>query len=413
MASLTIEDAIESPDASATADTALVDRLAADDILRRSFESLPPLPHPLRQPLRAIVWLISAFFGLVCLLVLMTIAAAIPGLNVYAMGYLLEAQGRVARTGKPWHSLPLLPAARRIGVILLAAWLWLLPVQYLGSAASDSWLVNPGGATAWLWLTLLIVAVVIVSTHLILALARGGGWWCFFRPVKNVRWLLASWKAGDYFERADTAVRQFITALRVPHHLKLGIIGFVATYAWLLLPTLMYTSLRDATMWWQRALMLIGGVTLTLVFMWLPFLQAHYAARGHWSAMFDLQAVRKRFRHAPFSHLLAVVILFGPAMLLPLYQALFKAELPPLNIWLDIMLLTLVLTFPGRILAGWAYHRGGRERKTWLIWHWTNRLLLAGGVGLYVAFLMFAASSGELGQRVIWQHHALLLPLPF
>jgi hypothetical protein len=32
--------------------------------------------------------------------------------------------------------------------------------------------------------------------------------------------------------------------------------------------------------------------------------------------------------------------------------------------------------------------------------------------GLYVAFLMHAATSGQLGQGVIWQHHAVVLPWP-
>ena len=60
-------------------------------------------------------------------------------------------------------------------------------------------------------------------------------------------------------------------------------------------------------------------------------------------------------------------------------------------------------------------HRLQRARRSWprLAWLWLHRLLLPALVGLYVAFLMLAASGGELGQRVLWQHHALLPPPPF
>jgi hypothetical protein len=34
-------------------------------------------------------------------------------------------------------------------------------------------------------------------------------------------------------------------------------------------------------------------------------------------------------------------------------------------------------------------------------------------IGWYVYFLCLAATGGELGQRAVWQFHAMLLPLPF
>ena len=63
--------------------------------------------------------------------VMLAVLAAIPLINFLALGYLLEAEGRVARTGKLRYALPLLPLAPRLGSIALGIWLWLWPVRWI------------------------------------------------------------------------------------------------------------------------------------------------------------------------------------------------------------------------------------------------------------------------------------------
>ena len=76
---------------------------------------LAELPSPLRHPVAATVWSVRALFGIVSLIVLLAILAAIPLVNFLVLGYLLEAEGRLARTGKLRGAIPLLSIAPRLG----------------------------------------------------------------------------------------------------------------------------------------------------------------------------------------------------------------------------------------------------------------------------------------------------------
>ena len=51
---------------------------------------LPTFPVPWRHPIRATVWTVRSLFGLLSLLLLLAIVAAIPIVNFVALGYLLE-----------------------------------------------------------------------------------------------------------------------------------------------------------------------------------------------------------------------------------------------------------------------------------------------------------------------------------
>ena len=96
----------------------------ADEPARAPFQRLPPFPRSFRQCHLAIYWLAEFGFGLFSLLALLAFLAAIPGLNFLALGYLLEAEGRVARTGKLRYSMPLLPLAPKLGGMVLGIWFW-------------------------------------------------------------------------------------------------------------------------------------------------------------------------------------------------------------------------------------------------------------------------------------------------
>ena len=61
---------------------------------------LPPRPPVLKHPIRAFFWFLRAGFGIVSLVLILAVIAAIPVVNFLALGYLLEVEGRVARTGK-------------------------------------------------------------------------------------------------------------------------------------------------------------------------------------------------------------------------------------------------------------------------------------------------------------------------
>ena len=95
---------------------------SAPDSTRSRADSLgdvPPLPHVLWHPLRATAWTIRTLFGIVTLVLLSAIVAAIPIVNFLAIGYLRDVEGRVARTGRVRFAFPMLDMAPTIGAIAL------------------------------------------------------------------------------------------------------------------------------------------------------------------------------------------------------------------------------------------------------------------------------------------------------
>lgn len=375
-----------------------------------SFDQLPPCPVPWRHPLRALAWLCSLAFGVVSLVLLLAVVAAIPLVNFLALGYLLEAQGRVGRTGKLRYALPLLPLAPRLGGLAFGLWFWLLMVRLVADAASDAALIDPQGPVARRWQMVLWWVSAGIGLHLVLAVASGGGLWCFFRPIKNARWLWREWKQGRYLQRAETAVREFIAALRIPHHWSLGVRGFFGTLAWLLIPTLLFAALQDPDRPAQVVVMLTGGALLIPVLSWAPLLQAHFATENRLSAFWELGKIRELYRRAPFLCSLAVVVLY--ALALPLY--LFKIAAPPRDALWYFTLIFVVTIYPAKILVAWAYARASRrEQRRWRLWRWLWGAVMLPLLAWYLFLLFFTPAISAAGRRVLLDHHALLLPTPF
>jgi hypothetical protein len=375
-----------------------------------SFHELPPFPVPWRHPLRAIGWTVSLLFGLASLVLLLAVIAAIPLLNFVALGYLLEAEGRVARTGKLRYALPLLPLAPRLGGIAFGIWFWLLMVRLVADAASDAQTIAPGTGIAVAWRLGLLAVSMGVGLHILLALSRGGGFWCFFRPIKNVRWLWSQLETGGYFVQAEAAVREFVVALRIPHHFWLGLRGFVGTLAWLFVPTVLFAALQDPDKPGQVLFLLIGGVLLMLVLTWVPFLQAHFAAQNRIGAFRELRTIRELWRRTPLACFLAVVVLY--ALSLPLY--LFKIAAPPRDALWFFTLIFVMTIYPAKILVAWAYARAVRkEKRQWLAVRWSCNVALVPLLAFYLFLLFFTPAIGAAGRRVLFDHHALLLPTPF
>lgn len=375
-----------------------------------SFDSLPPFPHPLRHPLRAISWIVQLLFGLASLFLMLVILAAIPLLNFAALGYLLEAEGRVARTGKLRYCFPLLPVAPRLGSIAIGIWLWLWPIRWITDAAADAQLIAPGTFVPAAWTIGKFVVTTGIALHLILALARGGGFWCFFRPIKNLRWLSGQLWNGTYFDTAAAAVKEFLVALKLRHHFWLGIRGFAGAFAWLFVPTVLFGAMQSTQRPGPILLTLFGGFLLMLVLSWVPFLQAHFAAEKRFAAFRDLGLIREYYRRSPILFFLTIVLLY--ALALPLY--LTKVAVPPRDaIWM-ITPIFIATIYPARIFLGWCYARAARkEQRAWIIVRWPLWAVLTPALAFYLFLFFFTPAIGAYGRRVLFEHHALLLPSPF
>ena len=370
---------------------------------------LPPCPHLLQHPLRAIAWMFRAAFGIVSLVLLLAVIAAIPIVNFLALGYLLEVEARVARTGRLRDAFLLLDVAPRVGSVALGIWLWILPLRALAAGRGDAYFIQPGGQADRAMTFLAPVVALLIATHICLALARGGSLSCFFRPVKNIRWIIERLKNSDYMTHATAGVQDFMRRLRLKHHFMLGLKGFAGAFLWLLLPTVLFSAANpDAPA--TVILSLVGGIMMMFVLSWLPFMQARFAVVGRWRAMFDLRTIRVLFGYAPVAWLCAITVLY--ALSLPLY--LPKIYLLPQDAMWTITLVFVVTIYPAKVMTGWALHRAVVRREApGFGWRWLSRWLMVPLLGLYVFLMFFTPYISEHGKSALFENHALLLPVPF
>lgn len=369
-------------------------------------------PTPWRHPLRFLGRGITDIFAFVSLFLMLAIVAAVPLLNFYVLGAFLDVEGRLGKSGRFRDGFPLLRIAPRVVILSAGIWFFLLPLRFLASFAADAHLIDPGSAADVGLHVALRVAWVLVTCHLVLAVARGGTFWCFVRPIKNLRWLIAEFRNGGYFEKADRHVNQFMQSLKVREYFWLAIRGFAVAFLWLFLPTALYTIAKEPQ-GGQILLTIVGGIALAVVLSWAPFLQARFAVERRFAAGFQLREVRQLYAHAPLACSFSVVLLY--LLSLPLY--LFKAFLLPQDAMWPITFVFVLSIYPTRLVTGWAYRRAERKkiegkRSHWII-RWTSSGVLIALLGIYVFILFFTQFLGEQGKAVLFHHHALLLPSPF
>jgi hypothetical protein len=344
-------------------------------------------------------------FGATALGLGLALLAATPVAQFLSLGYLLEAEGRVARSGRLRDGLVGVRRAARVGSMVLGAWLWLLPVRLLAQWARSAALIDPGGPIARRWRLGLIVAIVLTVSHIAVACARGGSFRHFAWPPADPLWLVRRLRRGRLFEEARDAVWEFVMALRLPAYFRLGFYGYAGTLAWLVVPVTLLAVGRKIPV-----LGFFGGLLLAIVALMLPFLQAHFAAEGRFAALFEYQTVRQRFRRAPWAF--ALTLFLTALFALPLY--LLKIEMIPREtVWLP-SLVFLAFIFPARILTGWAYARAARREQPR---HWffrgTGRLVMLPTVLIYAVFVFFSQYAAWNGIGSLYEQHAFLLPVPF
>ena len=373
---------------------------------------VPPFPVPWRHPLRCLGWLLRMSFGIATLVGLLAIVAAVPILNLLVLGYFLEAEGRVVRSGRFRDGFPLLGFAPRLGSIAIGFLLFLLPLLFISSFAADARLIDPDGLVAQRWTIALNIASVAIGIHLTLALARGGTFGCFLRPLKNLTWLIGRLREHGVrtaWMKADETLGNGLKATQPGQMFWLGFRGLIGGMIWLVPPTIVFAaadSRKPATM----LITILGGVSLMLILSWLPMLQARFAANNEFRSLLRWKETRRLYRNAPLAWMLAIVVTY--VLALPLYLA--KVALPPRDaVWLLTPLFILGV-YPARILTGWAVARAERrESPAWFGWRWLGRLIIVPVLAAYVFLLFFTQYVGAEGRQVLFQHHALLLPSPF
>lgn len=398
-----------------TDDAILLDVWEEDEVARMP-GAPPSVASPRRRPLRR-AWSLSVrllrgiasaaewLFGLTSLLVGLSTLAAMPILQFLSLGYLLESSARVARSGRLRDGFIGVRRAARIGGMAAGFWLATVPAWLVGSIARSARLIDPISPAARGWRAGLFLVVALTVFHVLTACARGGRLRHFLWPFGHPLWLIRRVREGGLYADSRDAFWTALAALRLPYYFRLGLVGFLGTLAWLIVPALLVSSGGR----WPPAGFL-GALLLAIIVPFLPFLQIRYALEGRGSALFSRRAIRERFRRAPWAFAFSLMVLLLAAI--PLY--LLKVEMIPREAaWLPSLVFVLFLA-PARLLTGWAYARSGRREGPS---HWSFRLLgrlaIIPAAALYVLIVFLAQYTSWGGSATLYDQHAFLLPVPF
>jgi hypothetical protein len=385
--------------------------MAATDLTSRKPGSAVPTVASIsrsRTFFRGLRRRVDAGFGAVTLIVALAVLATIPLAQFLSLGYLLEASGRVARSGQLPDGLVGLRKAARLGRLAVGICLLMLPLWLASSLRFSSRLIDPDSRATRLWSVAVFVIGLPVLFQIVTGCLRGGRLRDLLwpRPVVSLRTLSRS---GTY-SRARDAVWEFTRGLHLPHFFSLGVRGFAGALLWLAIPVGLLAIASRLRPGAAALAGLGGGALLGVVLLYLPFLQAWFAAENRFGAMFELSAVRRQFKRAPIAYWIA--LLFTLALAIPLY--LLKIEIVPREAaWLP-SLVFVVSIFPARLLAGWAVARGSlRRRSRWRPVRWVSRLAMLPVVALYVIVVYFTQYLSWYGAWSLLEQHAFLVPAPF
>lgn len=371
---------------------------------------LGPAPNPLRHPLKAVSWLVIFAAGSAALVMFVAILAAIPVINVLALGWMLDAEARVARSGRLRDGFPWLGVVPRLGAATLGTLVWLLVVGLVASVADDAALIDPGSPRAAGWSFARLIVAVAVGAHVTLAFAAGPSLMAFFRPFRNIRRVAAAAREARLWHDWTHSLERLLAVLAPIATFRMGLGGLLGGAAWVAVPTLLFGAARFSERPIAPAISFVGGGLLAVTLMWVPFLQVRYAVTGRLTAFLDVSEIREWFRRAPVAMPAALIFLLG--MTLPLY--LLKVVVPPRDaVWL-LTPLFVVLILPGRLAVGMAASwAAARTQRAWVGTRLVASLVCWGAITLYLVILFLAPALDALGNRILFDHHAILLPSPF
>ena len=377
-----------------------------DPVPSESKATVPVWKRAWRGLLSGLDWI----FGFLAVVVALAILSVIPILNLLSLGYLLEASGRVAKSGRFRDGFVGIRRASVLGSLVIGTWVVTLPVRFVSGLWSDAQLVAPGSPTAEGWRIALILLTLLTFFHIAWACLRGGRlrhflWPAPVRLIKSLRrpdldsLLAIGDRVGAWFQSLD-----------LPKFFWLGFKGFVGAVMWLAIPVGILVVAANVPVAGVAAMVnLLGVALLTVVVLYLPFLQAHFARTGKFEAMFQVGEVRRIFRRAPiaFWFALFITLLFA----LPLY--LLKIELTPKEVaWLPALLFVAFI-FPARLLTGWSLGRGiHREQPRNWCFRWLSRLAAIPVVLAYVIFVWMTQYLSWHGSLSLLEQHAFLVPAP-
>ncbi len=151
----------------------------------------------LHHPARLADWL----FGAAALIVGLSVLATIPIVQLASLGYLLEASGRVVRSGHVGDGFVGVRQAAQLGRIALGVMLLLIPLWIASSLRFSAVLIDPESRAAFGWTVAVGMIAALVTFQIVTGCLRGAKLRHFLvpRPVLGLRVLC---RADSYARRA-------------------------------------------------------------------------------------------------------------------------------------------------------------------------------------------------------------------
>lgn len=385
--------ASETPLAVAQDNSVSSGRMVVDE--KRSWLSLP--------------WrIVACVYRIVCLSILLAIAASIPILQWASLGYLLESASRMAK-GRRWREVvPGLELAGKMGWSAIAILITWLPAWLIAQFAYQAELIEPGSNIAWNWRIAAIMVGFAWTVHAVWAMIRGGRWRDFLWPAPK-RFFREFFQRATW-SRVEDRLWNLVTGLQIPRLVWLGLRAWVGALLWLAIPGLMVILGMQANEQPVRAAIgVIGFFLMWWILLYLPFLQIQFASENRWRAMFRLSTIRIAFRRAPWGFFFALLVTLVFAI--PLY--LLRIESPPKELlWLPCLFF-VILTLPAKLLVGWALNRASRrDQSRWWLSRYVAWLLQLAIVPFYILFLYLGSLASWDGALIVFLQHAFLTPVP-
>ena len=402
-------------------------------------------------------------FGVISMIGILAVMAAIPFVNLLTYGYLLEVSGRVARTGKFKAGFIGLPAASKIGQIALGTVVCMLPAYFISANWYSAELIASGSVQAFQQRVLLWLVTILSVLHV------GAAWFCggqlkhFFWPVIApfslgmwmVRWILGQptfrfiigkitnpvapnligditdvkplkeWflpvvisKAvfrGTLLASAREGIWAFFQSLRLHYYFMLGLKGIAGSLIWLLIPSALFllanmvfaSQIEDGV----AVLLILPGIFVSGVFfVFLLAVQANFARTNRFKSFIDIKSAFHALRATPFLYLLTTLLTF--ALVIPL----FALNIEPIDVqllWVTCIVF-VILIWPGKMLAGRALARGiNKPRVAHFLISYPLMMLMVGIAGFYsllLYFTQFVAASGPLS---FIENPVFTIPAPY
>lgn len=380
----------------------------------------PPRRGLVRKAFGALAWCLRTLFDLASLIAGLAVLAVLPIFQLITFGYLLDTAGRLAKGAPLRDALPHLRSAGQIGIVASAVVVLSAPVQLLAHWESVAALISPGSDQAQ-WLRVgAFVAAAIGLFYLLWALARGGRLRHFLWP-EPIRLIKEGWRPSTYITLPDR-LWDFTVSLELRRYFWIGLRGAVGTLIWLIPAMVIIAANRNGETGLAGVVGAIALLVLGSVLMYLPMLQAHFAAENRLRALFEVKRIRRLFCYAPWAWLVAMTL---SLVLLPIPLYLLKIAATPREVvWLPTLLFVAFI-LPARIASGLAMRRARRiatryddgASKPTGFWNvtsrWMARMSLPAIVGVYLAFVLLSQYTSWDGLGTWVQQHAVLIPIPF